>query len=342
MIEHRGVCNLVQAQIRAFEVEPGSRVLQIASFSFDASVSEVLMALCRGAELHLPAPGVCLAGGTLIRALERGRITHATLTPAVLAALPAHIQLASVRTLVVAGDTVTEAVVRRWAPGRRLINAYGPTEATVCATLHHCRADRQGNPPIGRPMANTRVYILDGQDRPVAVGVTGELHIGGVGVARGYLNRPELTAARFPADPFSPTPHARMYRTGDLGRWLPDGTIEFLGRNDFQVKVRGFRIELGEIEARLLEHPAIREAVVVARRDDRRREKRLVAYLTSDFLLEADTLRTHLADRLPSYMFPTAFVRMEALPLTPNGKLDRRALPAPGDEYQSAVNAPAG
>jgi amino acid adenylation domain-containing protein len=342
MIEHRGVCNLVQAQIRAFGVEPGSRVLQIASFSFDASVSEILMALCRGAALHLPAPGVCLAGGTLIRALERGRITHATLTPAVLAALPAHIQLGSVRTLVVAGDTVTEAVVRRWAPGRRLINAYGPTEATVCATLHECCAQGLGNPPIGRPMANTRIYILDGQGRPVATGVTGELHIGGVGVARGYLNRPELTAERFPADPFSPTPHARMYRTGDLGRWLPDGTIEFLGRNDLQVKVRGFRIELGEIEARLLEHPAIREAVVVARRDDRRREKRLVAYLTSDFLLEADTLRTHLADRLPSYMFPTAFVRMEALPLTPNGKLDRRALPAPGDEYQSAVNAPAG
>ena len=189
--------------------------------------------------------------------------------------------------------------------------------------------------PIGRPIANTRIYLLDEQGQPALLGATGELYIGGDGVARGYFNRPELTAERFLKDPFSPHPEARMYRTGDLARYLPDGNIEYLGRNDFQVKIRGFRIELGEIEARLSQHALVREAVVEAR--DAGEEKRLAAYvIPAEETIETDelvaALRAYLATTLPDYMVPSAFVRMAAWPLTPNGKLDRKALPAPDDE----------
>ena len=196
--------------------------------------------------------------------------------------------------------------------------------------MHLCEPG-QDRMPIGRPIDNTRVYVLDGQGSPVPIGVTGELHIGGVQVARGYLNRPELTQEKFVADPFSAEPNARMYKSGDLARHLPDGSIEYLGRNDQQVKIRGFRIELGEIEARLAEHEGVREAVVLAREDEAG-DKRLVAYVTlaGEETIAAEALREHLAAQLPEYMVPAAYVLLEALPLTPNGKLDRQALPAPG------------
>ncbi|MDC9583419.1 AMP-binding protein, partial [Xenorhabdus sp. PR6a] len=184
--------------------------------------------------------------------------------------------------------------------------------------------------PIGRPISNTQIYILDSYNQPVPIGVVGEIHIGGAGVARGYLNRPELTAERFIADPFSQEAEARLYKTGDLGRWLPDGNIEYLGRNDFQVKIRGFRIELGEIEARLAACDGVREAVVVAR-EDTPGDKRLVAYLVpqAGMALDIAVLRAELSTSLADYMLPGAFMVLEALPLTPNGKLDRQALPAP-------------
>ncbi|ROH75822.1 non-ribosomal peptide synthetase, partial [Lonsdalea populi] len=204
---------------------------------------------------------------------------------------------------------------------------YGPTETTIWSALNGLTRPL---PYIGHPIANTRIYILDAQGQPAPLGVAGEIHIGGVGVARGYLHRPELTAERFIPDPFSTTPDARLYQTGDLGRWLPDGSIEYLGRNDFQVKVRGFRIEPGEIEARLMQCPGVREAVVVAR-EDSPGDTRLVAYLCpqADATLDPIFLRQQLSQQLAEYMVPGAFVTLDALPLTPNGKLDRKALPAP-------------
>ena len=226
----------------------------------------------------------------------------------------------------------------------RLINMYGITETTVHVTyrvLEQADIKRHASCPIGYRIPDLRIYILDAHGEPVPVGVAGEMYIGGAGVARGYLNRPELTAERFLPDLFTGEPGARMYRTGDLGRWLADGNIEFLGRNDFQVKIRGFRIELGEIEARLAEHPAVREAVVIAR-EDTPGDKRLVAYFTSserdesdESAIAAEELRSHLSAKLPEYMVPAAYVHLESLPLTPNGKLDRKALPAPEDDAYS-------
>jgi acyl carrier protein len=247
--------------------------------------------------------------------------------------------LSRLRTVLTGGDYVPVSLlekIRRQLPWQEIRVLYGPTEASIiCAHTEDFRggAHLYVRSPIGRPIANTQIYILDGHREPVPVGVAGELYIGGAGVARGYLNRPELTAERFLRDPFVEDPQARMYRTGDLGRWLPDGNIEFLGRNDFQVKVRGFRIELGEIESRLREHAGVGEAAVIAR-EDVPGDKRLVAYYTGDALLDLVQLRSHLSARLPEYMVPAAYVHLEALPLTANGKLDRKALPAPdGDAY---------
>ena len=327
MVPHAGLGNLALAQIDAFAVTHESRVLQFASLSFDASVSELLMSLLSGAALHLPAPGV-LVGPALLDVLNGQRITHVTLPPAVLAALPADCELPALQTLVVAGEAASESLVRRWAPGRRFFNAYGPTEASVCATLHACDAHQPGNPPIGRPIANARIYILDECGRPAPIGVVGEIHIGGAGVARGYLHRPELTALRFLTDPFSTEPDGRMYKTGDLARWRSDGTIEFLGRGDHQVKIRGFRIELGEIEACIAQYPGMGDVLVLAR-EDLAGERRLVAYYTAAQEVAAALLREHLAKRLPEYMLPAAYVHLARLPLTPNGKVDRSALPDP-------------
>jgi amino acid adenylation domain-containing protein len=324
MVEHRGVCNLAQAQVETLCVEPDSRVLQFASISFDASVFEMVSALTRGACLVLPEPGTMLAGQALLDTVRRHGITHATLPPAVLAALPEGARLDGVGTLVVAGEACPASVVDRFAPGRRFINAYGPTETTVWASWALCRAG-EGAPSIGKPIANTRLYLLDAHGAPVPIGVAGELYIGGDGVARGYLNRPELTAERFLDDPFH---GGRMYRTGDLARRRPDGNIDFLGRNDFQLKIHGFRIEPGEIEARLRLQPGIREAAVLAR-EHAPGEERLVAYCVCDGAFDAAALRAQLARTLPEHMIPAAFVSLEHLPLTPNGKLDRQALPAP-------------
>ena len=332
MIEHAGLCSLAAALIEGFGVRSDSRVLQLASFSFDACISEIVMALCCGATLCLPRPGA-LVGRELREVLESERITHATIVPSVLATLPSDAQLPHLQTLVVAGEAVGRDLVERWAPGRRMVNAYGPTETTVCASMQDCDPAQPGSPGIGRAIANIRIYILDAWGEPVPIGVVGELYIGGGAVARGYLNRPELSAERFVADPFAPpdaSPAARMFRTGDLGRWRPDGSIEFLGRNDHQVKIRGLRIELGEIEATLAAHPAVRQVAVLAR-DDAGPGRRLVAYVASEAAPEEllAALRARLREALPEHMMPASFVVLARMPMTPNGKLDRQALPAP-------------
>ena len=240
----------------------------------------------------------------------------------------------SVHTVNVAGEALKRSLVENLFEKtgvQRLCNLYGPSETTTYSSWVAMDREDGFAPHIGKPVGNTQFYLLDEQQQPVPLGVPGEIYIGGAGVARGYLNRDDLTAERFLNDPFSQDVSARMYRTGDLGRYLPDGNIEYLGRNDDQVKIRGFRIELGEIDARLAKHPAIHEAVVTAR-EDIPGDKRLVAYYTlaaGETSVDITSLRHHLQETLPEYMVPAIYVVLEKLPLTPNGKLDRKALPAP-------------
>jgi amino acid adenylation domain-containing protein len=281
LLAHQGLCNLATAQIQLFGVHSESRILQFASFSFDASVSEIVMALISGATLVLAKRESLMPGPALIGLLREEAITTVTLPPSVLAVLPPE-EFPALQTIIVAGEACPPDLVGRWASGRQFFNAYGPTEATVCATVALC-SDGSQKPTIGRPIANTQIYILDPHNQPVPIGVPGELHIAGVGLAKGYLNRPDLTDEKFVPNPFSNKPDSRLYKTGDLARYLPDGNIEYLDRIDNQVKIRGFRIELGEIEAVLSQHPNVREVAVI-HREDTPGNKRLVAYVVSNLI----------------------------------------------------------
>ncbi|WP_445627743.1 amino acid adenylation domain-containing protein [Nostoc sp. DSM 114167] len=276
MVQHQGLCNLAQAQKTTFGLDFDSRVLQFASFSFDASISEILMALFSGATLYLGSKDSLLPGKPLIERLRDYSITHITLPPSALAVMPVE-ELPALQTIIVAGEASSVELIKQWSVGRNFFNAYGPTEASVCATIAKC-TPLDEKISIGRAIANTQVYILDENLQPVPIGIPGELHIGGVGLARGYLNRPELTQEKFISNPFSDEAHSRLYKTGDLARYLNDGSIEFLGRIDHQVKIRGYRIELQEIENVLSQQPGVQEAVVVAR-EDQPDDKRLVAYV---------------------------------------------------------------
>ncbi|KUN96931.1 non-ribosomal peptide synthetase [Streptomyces caeruleatus] len=326
VVENRGLAALAATQIERFELGPQARVLQFSSPGFDASVMELLMAFAAGATLVVPPEGP-LVGEMLHQVLTDGRITHALIPPAALATLAtlATAELPGLRTLVVGGEACSGALVARWAPGRRMANAYGPTESTVCATISvPLSGDRA--PAIGRPVTGTRAHVLDERLRAVPPGVVGELYVAGDSVARGYLDRPGLSAGRFVADPFGGSGE-RMYRTGDLVRWSADGELEYAGRADDQVKIRGFRIEPGEIEAVLSRHPAVDQAAVVVREDEPG-EKRLVGYVVGR-AAEPEELRRHAAASLPDYMVPSAVVVLDRIPLTPNGKVDRKALPTP-------------
>jgi amino acid adenylation domain-containing protein len=339
VIAHRGLCNLATAQIRVFNVQPSSRVLQFAALSFDASVTEFAMALLRGATLIITPREDLMPGERLISLLRDQEITTVTFPPSVLALLPPE-EFPALRTIIVAGEACWAELVERWAVnGRLFCNAYGPTENTVCISIAECAPDGR-KPTIGRALANVQVYVLDENMRPAPLGVPGEIYAGGEGLARAYLNRPDLTATRFVPNPYSTVPGVRLYRTGDRGRYLPDGQLEFLGRVDQQVKLRGFRIELGEIEAVLCRHDAVRDAIVVAC-EERNGEKRLVAYVVGE--AETSQLRNYLQERLPDYMVPSAWVTLDALPLTTNGKVDRKALSAPDSrrpQLSSAYIAP--
>jgi len=388
LVPHRGLANMAEAQQQLFGITPGERVLQFASLSFDASIFEMTIALCAGAAICLGARDTLLPGAELLRLLHDQAIAFMVPPPSALALLP-YTNLPALRLVAVAGEICPSELVTRWAPGRRFFNLYGPTEATIWTTAAACSATEH-TPPIGRSIRNTHVYLLDDRLQPVPIGVAGQLYIGGVGLARGYLNRPDLTAERFVPNPFAsgvdketsrhgdketedtlgssafilPPSSFRLYATGDLARYRSDGSIEYLGRLDHQVKLRGYRIEVGEVEAALLASGVLRECIVVVRDDPPlvgvQPDRRLLAYVVEgsgvrdqgavvqgsgirgqgagEAILERQTpnarplipdLRAFLKRRLPAFMIPSVFVVLDALPRMPNGKIDRRALPAP-------------
>ncbi len=339
--EHGAVVNRLLWMQDEYRLTSADAVLQKTPFSFDVSVWEFFWPLFTGARLVMARPEGHKDPAYLCEVIHAEQITTLHFVPSMLDVFLAHgdvSQCAGLKRVMCSGEALPGSLVRRFKvqlPGSELHNLYGPTEAAVDVTAWNCAGPLEltpDNTPIGKPIANTRLYLLDGQLQPVPQGVVGELYIGGVQVARGYLHRPELTAERFLNDPFSSVNNARMYRTGDVARYLADGNIEYLGRNDDQVKIRGLRIELGEIQARLTQFPEVKEAVVLAR-EDVPGDKRLVAYYTTQASAEAlniETLRSHLLEHLPEYMVPSVFVHLDALPLSPNGKLDRKALPAPG------------
>ncbi|MFT2020026.1 amino acid adenylation domain-containing protein, partial [Streptomyces sp. 796.1] len=362
VLSHAGLPALADTVITGFAAGPGSRVLQFASLSFDTSVWEIVMALLSGGCLEI-VPADRRLGEPLGRFIAERGITHLTVPPAVLAALPAG-ALAPGTTLIVAGEACAPELVRAWAPHTPMFNSYGPTETTVDATLWRCAADALGSGPVpvGRPVTETACYVLDATLQPVPPGTPGELYVAGSGLARGYHARSGLTAQRFVADPYG-APGARMYRTGDLARWGADGSLVYLGRADDQVKLRGFRIELGEVEAALGALPGVRQAVALLR-EDRPGQPVLVGYVVMDAKsdgaagaeaarggavpgagpigtgtgtggadgpLDVAAVRAALARTLPDYLVPAAVVRLDAFPLSPNGKVDRSALPAPAD-----------
>jgi amino acid adenylation domain-containing protein len=335
MNAHRGICNRLLWMQEEYGLTGDDRVLQKTPFSFDVSVWEFFWPLMTGARLVIARPEGHRDSAYLARLIRESRITTLHFVPSMLRVFLEEAGLDGCRSLkrvICSGEALPHELQERFfarLPAVELHNLYGPTEAAVDVTYWACRrGDERLTVPIGRPVANTQIYVLDAQMRPVPVGVAGELYIGGVQVGRGYVGRPELTAERFVADPFSLTPGARLYKTGDLARHLADGAIEYLGRLDYQVKIRGQRIELGEIEATLDRHPGVGQSVVLAR-EDTPGDQRLVAYVVPrEQAPSFAELKAHLSQALPPYMVPAAYVFLETLPLTSSGKVDRKALPA--------------
>jgi amino acid adenylation domain-containing protein len=348
MIRHRNVVNFFTGMDQVLGAGPGTW-LAVTSICFDISVLELLWTVTRGFKVVIQSDsrgpqrigesGGPVEGYSIPEQIRRHGITHFQCTPSLMGMLlqekGATEALASIKKVLLGGEAVTPALLDQLHGPERIINMYGPTETTVWSTSQPIQP---GHPvTIGRPIANTSIYILDRFQAPVPIGIPGELHIGGAGVVRGYLNRPELTAERFIANPFGKSGE-RIYRTGDLARYRADGAIEFLGRLDHQVKLRGFRIELGEIETALRQFPGIRESVVVVR-ELSASDKRLAAYLVADASIEAVQLRRTLKEKLPDYMVPSFYTFLEKMPLTPNGKIDRKALPDPEGLHATTATA---
>ncbi len=346
MILHSGLVNYLCWAIQAYSVEEGGSVPVHSSISFDLTVTSMYTPLLAGGQVELLPEDV--GAQNLLAALRQGK------NRSLVKITPAHLELLSqqlkpdqaagtTKTFVIGGENLLAESLHLWrdfAPGTRLINEYGPTETVVGCCVYEVREDdpRRGSVPIGRPIANTQLYVLDPNMNPVPPGVMGELYIGGAGVARGYLNRPELTQQKFLADPFSGRSGARLYKTGDLARYRQDGTLEFLGRIDDQVKVRGYRVELGEIEATLADHSGVKSCVVLAREDEPG-DKQLVGYVvpSENESPTVEELRQFLRQRLPDYMVPAQFVFLKSFSLTPNGKIDRKALPAPSKRLRETA-----
>ena len=325
LLQHGGFVNMILDQIRTFGITPADRCLLFSSFSFDGAMSEIFLALHSGAALVIARREQSADPEQFSLLLERSGATVATLPPVYLNALRSTgLSLSALRVIITAGEAAIAADVVHYARERTLFNAYGPTEASVCSAIHRVDPSRRyhGSVPIGAPMANSELLLLDEQLQLVPFGVSGEICLAGPGLARGYLDNTELTARAFVAHPFRKG--GRLYRTGDLARRLPDGSVEFLGRRDHQVKVRGFRIECGEVERALLDHPAVGGAVVVAQGEGPDRE--LVAFLLASGELDAGRLKAELAKKLPSFMLPARFVTLESFPQNSNGKVDRKQL----------------
>jgi amino acid adenylation domain-containing protein len=355
LIAHRGLVNHNLAVAEQYGLRASDRILQFSSISFDISVEEIFPSWISGGAVVLRSDDMLGSVGTFLRSIEQERITVLNLSTGYWHALVRELSVSrdplpeQLRLMVVGGEAASPAGFSTWlelgGDSVRWLNTYGPTETTVVATVHEPASLRQAGTapemlPIGRPIANTRVYLLDRHQQPVPIGVPGELHIGGAGLARGYLDRPGLTAERFIPDPFGDEPGGRLYRTGDRARYGPDGQIEFLGRLDDQAKLRGFRVEPGEIETVLARHPGVREAAVVVREDEPG-DRRLVGYLVlgPDRVPAVSELRSFLGERLPEYMVPSELVVLDALPRSPNGKLDRAALPAAGSARRGLEEA---
>ncbi|HJT57958.1 MAG TPA: amino acid adenylation domain-containing protein [Ktedonobacteraceae bacterium] len=344
-ITQQNLWHSTQARL-AYYREPVNKYLLLSSLAFDSSVAGIFWTLCQGGTLLLPDETVVRDPFLLSDLIEKQQPSHTLCVPSLYGLLleqAATRQLDSLQTTIVAGERCPKALVEQHfacLPNSVLYNEYGPTEATVWCTVFRCEpGESSESVPIGRPIPNTQVYILDQHLQPVPIGVAGELYIGGKGVARGYVHQPEVTSERFIAHPFSAEPGTRLYKTGDRVRYLPDGTIEFLDRTDHQVKVRGYRIELGEIEEVIRQIAGVRAAVVIAR-EDNPGDKRLVAYVVPQegASVTAEVLQANISKVLPVYMHPAVYVLLEALPMLPNGKLNRKALPVPGlDQTRSAA-----
>ncbi|HEV3037342.1 MAG TPA: amino acid adenylation domain-containing protein [Candidatus Angelobacter sp.] len=336
MVSHKSVIHSTLARASYYSPSPG-RFLLLSSFSFDSSVAGIFWTLLNGGELWLPPEGTQQNIERISELIRRGRMSHLLLLPSLYKSLLLHAaknQLTSLQTVIVAGEPCAVdllAAHRSHLPKTALFNEYGPTEAAVWCTVHRVDAvSRSRVIPIGRPISTTEIHILDEHMSLSEPGEIGEIYIGGPQLARGYLDRPDLTAQKFLPHPFAGTPGARLYRTGDLARYNADGSIDFLGRADEQVKIRGHRIELGEVESALREHPEVQDDVVVVRKDHNN-HLQLVAYVVPRTRkLDNDSLRQFLTQILPAYMIPRVYVIVDSLPLNANGKVDRQALPAPG------------
>lgn len=328
MIEHRSACNMAEDLRRTYQSGPDSRVLQFASCGFDASLFDFVLALSSGSRLCLAPPSASLPGSELIHFMRRERITAAGLTPTAWTSLPST-DLPDLTVIKSGGEPLPSSLIERWGENRRIINSYGPTETTVYCVRTEVSADGR-KPPIGRPAINTKAYILDRYGNPVPIGAIGELYIGGVGLARGYINHDDLTREVFLPNRFDDDPQSRLYRTGDRARYRSDGSIEFLGRKDGQIKIRGMRVELAEIEQCLMEHENVK-ACCVALTDRPDEKASLTAYLVrrAESSEDTDGLQSFLRAALPSYMIPSQFVFLPQLPTNRSGKIDRRALPDP-------------